>query len=268
MPQVGPRIAVYGKGRSFLFVWWLLAALFAATGGSALFLAPRAGHQFAFGADAAVLYLAGSAFLALGVIVALGSWWRATTRPRFVLYENAITTIDRQGRRTDLYADLEDLFMFFWGGLGYRATPQDPWVIISSETPRYDELSTRLCELHVQKRGERLFDKLMAGQSASFRCVTDEVALSKSFLGSPTMDHPTYDLVLTAEQLRVQGRAIPMRSLAEAQADVWIARSAIVDANSNVFYSVHPAAVMSFDVLCRLIQRLQDRHTAHPNLFS
>jgi len=269
VPEVGPRIAVYGKGRSFLFAGGILAALLAAACGFALLLAHRAlrGFGFGFSSDVGTLTSVGYGVLTLGVIIALGFWWLALRQTRVVLRQNAITVSDQYGRRTDFYADIEDLCMFFWGGLGYRATPEDPWVLINARTTRYDDLSERLCALHVEQRGERLFATLTAGQNVSFRCVVDEVALSKGFVASRTMNHPTYDLVLTTEQLRVQGKAIPVRSIAEVKSDAWIERSAIVDDHGNLFHSVHPAAVMSFDVLCRLLQRLQDTHTAHPHLF-
>lgn len=256
--SAGSLLGVYGKSRSFLFVWGFLATLFGAVGAFVLSLIPKIGTTLHFSGNVSVLYVVGFGSIALGVVIALAAWRLAASQPTFHLHENAIRVVDRHGDRTDFYQDIEDLYTFFYGGIAYRASQHSPWTFIGSRIHRFAELSQGLRDLHVEKRGSHLYQELMAGKTALFHCLPDDIALSKSFFASRNMDHPTFDIALTAGQLKVKDKLIDIQRIGDITTNAWIERSQILDSDGRVFHAMHPMAVMSSDVLHVLIGRLQE----------
>ncbi|WP_437328275.1 hypothetical protein [Sorangium sp. So ce381] len=257
MHNPGDVIGTYGKSRSLLFTGWFLAALLAGAGALVLSLVPGPGSTVRFEGDVSVLYRAGYGAIALGVVIALGTWWVVGSQPVFVLHQNAIQARERKGTRTDFYADIEDLYTFYFGGIGYRATPQAPWVFIGARTSRYAELSKTLRMRHVEQRGERLYHELQAGRSVGFRALPDSVALSKTLFASRNMNHPMQRIELTRGHLTIEGKTIAIERIADVASNLWAERSQILDVDGRVFHTMHSNAVMSFDVLVTLIARLQ-----------
>ncbi|MGK3989427.1 hypothetical protein WME99_40650 [Sorangium sp. So ce136] len=257
MQKPGNVLGTYGKSRSLLFTGWFLAALFAGAGALVLSLVPGPGSTVRFDGDVSVLYGVGYGAIALGVAIALGTWWAVSSQPVFVLHENAIQARERKGTRTDYYADIEDLYTFYFGGIGYRATPQAPWVFIGARSSRYAELSETLRMRHVEQRGERLYQELQAGRTVEFRALPDSVALSKTLFASRNMDYPMQRIELTRGHLTIQGKSIAIGRIADVTSNSWVERSQILDVDGGVFHTMHSNAVMSFDVLVALIARLQ-----------
>jgi hypothetical protein len=264
MGKTGALIRTYGKSRSFLAVWWGLAAIFAMPGAFLLWLttAIKAGG-IRFDGDISILYATGFGAIALGAIVAIGAWWLASSQPTFHLHENAIRAVGRHGDRTDFYEDIEDIYCFFLGGFSYRASPGAPWIFAGSRISRGAELRRRLTALHAEKRGQRLYRELLAGKTVAFRCLPDNIALSKSFVASSNMDYPTFNLELTQTHLKIGNKAIRIRDLADIRTNLWTERSQILDVNGKVFHTMHPTAIMSFEVLFALLQELQHRERAY-----
>jgi hypothetical protein len=154
--------------------------------------------------------------------------------------------------------DIEDLYTFFFGGIGYPASMQAPWIFLAGRIHHFADLSQRLRALHVEKRGEQLYQDLMSGKSVAFRCLPDSVALSKSLFASRNMDHPKFNVDLTSSQLKVLDKRIDIQRISDITTNFWVEKSQMLDTDGRVFHTMHPTAVMSFDVLCSLIARLQE----------
>lgn len=255
--DLGSLIASYGKSRSFLFVGWFMAALFAGTGAFVLWLTTRIGPDFRFNGNVSLLYTVGFGALALGAGVAFFIWRLAASQPTFTLFDKGIRASGPDGDSTILYRDIEDLYTFFYGGIGYRASPQSSWNFIGSRIHRYAELSQRLRSLHVDHRGALLYDRLQEGKPAIFRYLDDRVAQSKSMVASRNMNFPTFDMALSARELKVEQKSIAIERISDITTNLWTEKSTIMDTDGSVFHTVHPSSVLSFDVLYALIARLQ-----------
>ncbi|WKB55867.1 hypothetical protein [Eleftheria terrae] len=257
MGQLGPLTGKYGKSRSFLFAWWCLAALFAGAGVLVLLLIPGEGSNVRFSGDISLLYQVGIGGLALGVATALGAWLVTRSQPTFYLHEQGVRTVGPGGERCDLYRDIEDVYTFYAGGIGWRASSQGSWTFAGGRISRLAELTRQLRTAHAEQRGERLYQALMAGETVKFRCLPDEVALSKSFFASRDMQHPTYEIELTRSELRIGGKALPIQRIGEITTHSWKERTRIVDVEGQVFHSMHLTALLSFDVWLALLERLR-----------
>lgn len=257
MTNAGPLIGTYGKSRSLQFAWYFLALLFAGTGAFVLSLIPRFGHDIKFTGDPALPYAIGFGGIGIATLICATTFILLRSQPAFLLYEEAIRVIRGKSDQTDRYADVEDLFLYPYGGFAFRRSPETPWVFAGGRVSRYAELTARLVEAHAKQRGERLFSELMNGHTIRFRCLPDRAAFSKSVIATRNLDYPTHDLVLTRHHMTVQGKSIPVKRIADMTTNWWIERSEIIDVDGNVFHKMHPAAIMSFHVLLELIGRLQ-----------
>ncbi|NHZ63378.1 hypothetical protein [Massilia genomosp. 1] len=254
---LGPLIATYGKSRSFLFVGWFMAALFAGVGLFVLWLTTRIGPNFRFNGDVSLLYMVGFGSLALGIATALLFWRLAASQPTFQLFENGIHASGPDGGKVTLYRDLEDLYSFFYGGIGYRAAPGAPWTFIGSRIHRFAELSERLNSLQVKHRGEALHQQLRAGKPVIFRYFEDSVAQSKSMVATRNMDFPTFEMILSADQLQIGQKSIQIARISNIKTNLWTEKSSIIDVDGKVFHKIHPSSILSFALLHALIARQQ-----------
>lgn len=257
-PQsLGRPIGIYGKSRSFLIVGGCLAALFIGVGLFVLWLTTRIGPDFRFDGDVALLYEVGVGALAIGAAVALLYWRLAASQPTFHLYEHGIRASGRGGDVVTLYRELEDLFMFFYGGIAYRAAPGAPWQFIASRIHRFGELSSLLRELQVVHRGELLGRRLDEGHPVVFRYFDDSVGRSKSAVASRNMNFPTHELVLTPDRLLIAHESIPLARIGSVDTNLWAETASIVDVDGKPFFRIHPSSILSFDLLHYLIARQQ-----------
>ena len=256
--SVGALIRRYGKSRSFLFAWWSLATLFAGVGVFVLALIPRIGKNgLNFSGDVSILYATGLGGLAIGVLLAVLPWLLVRSQPTYYLHEHAVRSVGPKGDRTDFYRDIEDLYIFQYGGFAYRANEQAPWCSAGARISGFADLTQRLRNLHAQHRVEQLYRSLVEGRTVSFRCLSDQVASSKSMVASRNMNHPMHLLELSRDTLSVRGKSLPIQRLADIQHNGWTEKLNIMDTDRQVFHRMHPTAVMSFDVMYQLLARLK-----------
>lgn len=256
-PALGSLIATYGKSRSFLLVGGFMAALFAAVGLFVLWLSTRIGPNFRFSGDISLLYMVGFGSLTLGAAIGFFIWRLAASQPTFHLFDNGIRATGPDGDNTILYRDLQDLYSFFYGGIGYRAAPGAPWTFIGSRIHRFAELGERLASLQIKHRGEQLYQQLRAGKPVIFRYVDDSVAQSKSMVATRNMDFPTHEITLTADQLQIGQKSIDIARIADIRTNLWTEKSSIVDVDGKVFHKIHPSSILSFALLHALLARQQ-----------
>lgn len=262
-PQsLGQLLGTYGKSRSFLIVGWFLAALFAGLGAYVLWLTTRVGQDFNYSGDIKSLYGTGFGALVLGIGIAILYWRLAASQPTFRLYEYGIRASKGGSDNVTLYRDLEDLFVFFYGGIAYRAAPGRPWFFIASRIHKMAELNRRLRSLQVEHRGEILEQRLDAGLPVVFRYFDDSVGRAKSFAATRNMDFPTHDLILTRNRLQIGQNSIALDRIQDITTGLWSETSKIVDVDGKVFFKIHPSSILSFDLLYCLIARQQNATAA------
>ena len=230
-------------------------------GGVGLFilsLIPHIGKTLHFNGNISILYAAGFGTITIAITIVLITVIAIKSQPVFYVYENAIRSTGKQGDRTDLFADIEDLFIFLTGGFGYRTTCKSPWIFVGGRISGYGELTQKFRELHAKHRGDRLFQELKEGKTVIFHAISDEDARFKSNFASRNLNYPTFDIELTQYHLKIKDSVIPVHRIGEIKNNYWIEKSEMIDVEGNLFYKVHPAAVMSFDVLYDLLVRLQE----------
>ncbi len=76
------------------------------------------------------------------------------------------------------------------------------------------------------------------------------------------MNFPTFDLTLSASQLQLESKTIALERIGDIRTNLWTEKSKILDTDGQVFHTVHPSSILSFDVLHALIARLQQSKRA------
>lgn len=258
MLEKGRKIRKFGHSKSLRFVWIFFAVLIGGAGAFVLSCIPKVGESFNFSGDISILYKVGYGAIGVAGLIILITMLAMKSQASFVLYENAIQSMGKQGNRTDYFEDIEDLFIFLYGGFGYRTSEKNPWIYVGGKTSGYAQLTKSFRELHIKYRADKLFKELQEGKTVVFHYLSDSDAKSKSFAATRNLKLPTFDIKLTRHHLTINDTAIPIKRIAKIKTNYWFETSKIIDVEGNVFYKIHPAAIMSFDVLYHLLVRLQE----------
>jgi hypothetical protein len=258
MEQTGQLIRKYAHSRSLMFVWMFFATIVGGVGFFILSLITHIGKTLHFNGNISILYAAGYGAIVIAASIVLITIIAIKSQPVFYVYENAIRSTGKHGDKTDFFADIEDLFIFLMGGFGYRTSCNSPWIFVGGRISGYGELTQKFRELHVKHRGDQLFKELMEGKTVIFHYISDEDARSKSNFASRNLNYPTFNIELTQYHLRIKDSVIPVHRIKDIKSNYWIEKSEIIDVEGNLFHKMHPAAVISFDVLYDLLARLQE----------
>lgn len=259
MDSKGQLIAKFGQSKSIQFVWYFLAIIIASAGVLVLSLIPQiTSGKMNFSGDISLLYMVGFGALAFATAIIGLTIILMRTQSTFEIYEYAIRSTGKKGERLDYYTDIEDIFLFLYGGFGYRVNPSEPWIFAGAKTSQYAKLASLLRERQSIQRAEKLYEQLRQGEKVIFRCFSNQDALSKSVAATRNLNFPVDELVLSQKALQFRGQTILLDQLADIKTNFWIERTEIIDVNGNSLLKLHPAAVLSFDLLCKLIARLQD----------
>ncbi len=262
MQPYGNLISEHGKSKFYISIFVIPAVAFAGAGIFLLSLIPAIhAHKINFHGDTSILYGAGFGGILIAAAALLAGYLLLRSQPTFYLYEKAIRVVGKNIDRIDLYEDIEDLFIYDHSRVlqfCYRSSSHTPWIFADGRTHRYSFLKDEFLDLHTAHRGEKLFQAIQEGKTAIFHCLPDQVSWSKSWIvSSRNMDYPMYDIELNRNDLRIQDKTIPVKRIGDVKTNSWIERSQIVDVDGNVFHKTHSTAIISFNVLQKLLARIQ-----------
>lgn len=258
MKEKGELLSKYGGSKSLIVVFTLLAVIFAAVGVFLLLLIPKVGKDFRFDGDISILYSTSYGMLGVAVVILAITIISIKSQPVFYLYEKAILSKSRGVEKLDYFSEISDLFIFLYGGFGYRVSIEDSWIYVGARTSKYADLKARFTEQHTIQRGEKLYQELMAGKTVTFYAISDWAAKSKSIFATRKLDYPLKKIELTRNQLEIDDKAIMIKEIADIKTNYWTEKQKIMNRSGAVLHSIHPAAIMSFDVLYYLIGELQE----------
>ncbi|MEY4565016.1 MAG: hypothetical protein RLZZ618_4293 [Pseudomonadota bacterium] len=257
--QPGALLGRYRRSRMVLFGVGIPALVIAAIGLFVFWLITRIGRDgLSFSGDVSILYATGSGLVALGLVLLLVAVLQYRAMPSFELHEHAVRVQGGGHNQFDFYEDIEYLYVYLVGGMGYRGEGKLRWVWThGARLARYSEFIGRLSELHARYRGEKLYRALKVGQTVTLPCVPDAVARFKGLSALRSLNYKTFDITLTNKLLTIEGKSLPIERVADLNVNNWIDRSQIVDTEGKVFHAMHARALITGGVLFELIGRLQ-----------
>ncbi|HEX7637806.1 MAG TPA: hypothetical protein VF457_05365, partial [Burkholderiaceae bacterium] len=260
--ELGALVSMHGFSRMGTVALSLFAAVFIGAGALLMFalaqvergearLVPGAEPWFRCGAATCV---------AVGGLAALGLLLARSRGLRVYVHENAVRTVRRGRERIDRYEDIEDLYHLDppavlingagpGGVLAFRNPAREDWVVVKGKLSRYAQLQAAVRARQVRRRGELLLPRLLAGDELRFRYFSDRQSLRKEWWGVGRLRTPENAIVLSARELRIGDRALPLARLGRVDRGEWLE---LYDIDGRPFHQFHHGAVLSQDLLLEL----------------
>lgn len=254
-------ISRHGPSRTSLAIAIALGLMFTAVGILLLALISNIGTSVKFEGNINVLYAttAGAFVVAIAIIV-VGIYLNRR-QPMFYLYEDRVRVIGPKLDRTDRYTEIEDIFAFPMGGVGYRKTTDSSWAFSGYHTSKDSGLVDTLCRKQVEHRLPAMLDEIHSGRPVVFRYFNDADIKSKTAYASRKLDYPTNELSVTSDALTLSNKTIPLDAIHDINANWWIESMSIKDEQGNVVHQLHPSAILSVDLLFALLAHLKSDMT-------
>lgn len=253
-PQLGARMAIHGASRSFSFAGWFLAVLFWGVGGFLFWLAVQArSGALHFTGDISVLTRAGGASIGVGVVAAVV--FAIVKRRRVVVHahEHGLRAIAPGRDQIDRYDQLEDVYIAPTGLFGYRSQPGAPWVLVDQRVSHTAALRQRIIDGQIAHRLAPLRDQLARGGSVGFRYFSAATNTHQMMWNPRAVEEPTYELVVTAQAVSLEGKTLPRAQLAPLEVGTWRDKLAFRDADGGVLHAMPATSVLSLDLLRALL---------------
>lgn len=267
--ELGALVSMHGFSRMGTVALSLFAAVFIGAGALLMFalaqvergearLVPGAEPWFRCGAATCV---------AVGGLAALGLLLARSRGLRVYVHENAVRTVRRGRERIDRYEDIEDLYHLDppavlingagpGGVLAFRNPAREDWVVVKGKLSRYAQLQAAVRARQVRRRGELLLPRLLAGDELRFRYFSDRQSLRKEWWGVGRLRTPENAIVLSARELRIGDRALPLARLGRVDRGEWLE---LYDIDGRPFHQFHHGAVLSQDLLLELLREARVR---------
>ena len=255
---LGRKLATYGGSRSFAFGGWFIAVLLAGVGGFLFWLAAQArSGAMKFTGDLQLLYKAGGACIGVAVVVVVLFAVLKRRGTKIDVHEDGLHAIGPRSAQLDLYRDIQDVYLAPTGLFGYRTDPSSPWLILDNRVSKMAELRRRLVEGQVAHRLGWLRSQIAQGGTATFRYFSVSDNQHQAMWNPRKVDIPTYELVIDAQMLSLDGKAIPLSRLSRVASSQWRDKVTFTDVDGTTFYSMPATSVLSLDLLRALIEALQ-----------
>lgn len=257
MRELGHAIGRYGLSRSIVGVLWFMAAMFVIAGLGVLSLIPQIGRGLNFSGDVSILYASGFGAIALAPLFPLLSGVLYGPPTVYELFENALQVTVRKNTQVYFLEDIQDVYASLQRGIIFR-TADAPWVHILGSVSKIAELRGSFLELHAALRGTKLLADIRAGGVAEFRCFKEREVLLNTPIDLFRKVEPSQIVTLSATTLTFGETQLDIKTLADADVNLWLDRLNILDLNGQTVFSMSSKAFFSRYVLAWLLRALQN----------
>ncbi|RAU47879.1 MULTISPECIES: hypothetical protein [unclassified Pseudomonas] len=267
--DTGPLIKVFAHGKGLVVFTLLFSIVMLALAGFVLYLStilPTNGVGGSGGSNPVLLIYAASGFLVVlaAVLFGIHLWQKKLRGTQYEVYEQGIAAIDRAGRHYTPYAEIEDLYLFASGqtaftglitNLAYRRTERDPFHRVIASLKSFHEFQQLVRELHVRARVPIVLSALESGEAVTFRFVDTGQVWGKR-MGGDFLNIKTQSITMTREWLEVEGRKLPLSSLASVDLNTWSEKVTLVDEHGKPMLSTIATGILSHDVFLATLEVL------------
>ncbi|NHZ63377.1 hypothetical protein [Massilia genomosp. 1] len=256
----GALLATHRNEHFFRLTGNTIATLLAAGGLLAFWFSTQDVAKYEYAGNAWMLGAAGIGAVVLGFAIGWGIRRVSLAQQTYRLYQYGIRTSGPQGRHAVLYRDIEDILYFDNGTCAFRSTPQQPWILIGHPIRDCGGLTYRMRYLHRKQRAARLYDRLNAGETVTFRYLDDKAARSVSHSVAHVKDYPTSVLSMDEQQVRIGRKVIDIEHIDTVGFNRWTKNMTIRSMkDGSDFHKMHGKAILSGEVLHFMIFDMQAR---------
>lgn len=256
----------HSPGKGFTYFAIFILFLFSAISGFIYFGAIVAVQEgkVNFSGDISVLYWAIAFIMALGVGILLLALKQSKGKT-FYLYEKGIIIEGNGQSKTQLFEDLEDLYLFSSGrtfltnNIAFRNRKDGNWETITARYPKVfkaiDFITTQHEALYVPKA----LKELEANKSVTFHYIDYDTALGKKLFATGTqsfLNVQPKEIIVTRDHLVIDSTKIRISELNHFAANNWISKISLRDKENNTVFSTATNGIFSGKSFVSLMDRL------------
>lgn len=273
--QLGKKLGQFGFNKVNFIGLCVCALIFLGFGAFVLTLmdmptspeAAQGGSYYTGDTDPALLFGGvGAALLLLGV-GALAIAFVQRAKYTYTLYENGIECKYKGNTYTDLFANIEDVYLYSIGRpaftgvsncLAYRAEGQTEWRVISPKNGGYAKLIRQFRQRHTAQRAPVLAARMQAGAPAVFSYQSAKSVWLKRAFGTKQADFvklagKLQQMALHMGALVYEGQTIPLAPTDQIKTNGWTEGLTLVDGAGNKKFGRMFFSILSPDVFAELL---------------
>ncbi|MGF6201405.1 hypothetical protein [Pseudomonas laurylsulfatiphila] len=273
----GQLISTFHHGKGFLVFMLLFAIVLLGLAGFVLYLATilptgSSGANTSRGSSPQLLIYSVSGLLVVisAVLFGLYAWHKKLRGTHYEVYERGIVAVSGKQQQFTAFAEVEDLYLFGSGqtaftglitNLAYRRNDSEPFHRVIESLKGFQDFQQLVRELHVRERLPVVMNKLESGGAVTFNYVPTGQVWRKRIAGD-FLNVVTQTISVTREFLEVDGRKVPVSSLASVDLNAWSEKVTLKDEAGNQVLSTVCTGIMSHDLFLTTLDVLLDAQRA------
>jgi hypothetical protein len=273
----GQLISTFRHGKGFLVFLLLLAIGLLCMAGFVLYLGTllpvaSSGANTSRGSNPQLLIYSVSGLLVVisAVFFGLYPWQKKLRGTHYEVYEHGIVAVSGKQQQYTAFAEIEDLYLFSSGqtvftglitNLAYRRNESEPFHRVIETLKGFQEFQQLVRELHVRECLPVVMNKLESDGAVTFKYVPTGQVWRKRVSGD-FLNVVTQPIIVTREFLEVEGRKVPVSTLASIDLNAWSEKVTLKDAAGNQMLSTLCTGIMSHDLFLTTLDVLLDAQRA------
>ncbi|MVW85154.1 hypothetical protein [Pseudomonas sp. PB101] len=273
----GQLISTFRHGKGFLVFLLLLAIGLLCMAGFVLYLGTllpvaSSGANTSRGSNPQLLIYSVSVLLVVisAVFFGLYPWQKKLRGTHYEVYEHGIVAVSGKQQQYTAFAEIEDLYLFSSGqtvftglitNLAYRRNESEPFHRVIETLKGFQEFQQLVRELHVRECLPVVMNKLESDGAVTFKYVPTGQVWRKRVSGD-FLNVVTQPIIVTREFLEVEGRKVPVSTLASIDLNAWSEKVTLKDAAGNQMLSTLCTGIMSHDLFLTTLDVLLDAQRA------
>lgn len=264
--ELGALNSKHNPGKGFTYFAIFILILFSAISCFIYFgaiLAVKEG-KMNFSGDISVLYWVIAFIIGLGIAILLLAL-KQSKGESFYLYERGIVTEGNGQTKTQLFEDLDDLYLFSSGrtfltnNIAFRTRKDGDWETITARYPKVfkaiDFITTQHEALYVPK----VLRELEANKSLTFQYINYDTALGKKLFATGTQSFlkvQPKEIIVTKDHLIIDSTKFMISDLNHFAVNNWISQISLHNKENEVVFSTATNGIFSGRSFISLLDKL------------
>jgi hypothetical protein len=268
--ELGALKSKHNPGKGFTYFAIFILILFSAISGLIYFgaiLAVKEG-KMNFSGDISILYWVIAFIMGLGLCILLLAL-KLSKGKTFYLYEKGILTEGNGESKTQLFEDLEDLYLFSSGrtfltnNIAFRNRAEGKWETITARYTQVfkaiDFITTQHEALYVPK----VLKALKENKSVTFQYINYDTALGKKLFATGTnsfLNVQPKEIIVSSDHLIIDSAKISIADLNRFAVNNWISQISLHDKENKVVFSTATNGIFSGKSFVSLLDKMINKN--------
>ncbi|WP_349976407.1 hypothetical protein [Pseudomonas sp. WHRI 8519] len=263
--STGKLLGAYGYGKALIISMLILGSIFF---GLAVFVGYQSiASDLQFNGPKHIFYFTVALLAVLGLsMFALALWQIKLRKARYEVYEKGICQIIGSERDYVPFSEMNDVYLFASGqtafaglinNLAYRRNASEPFRRVNPHLKGLFAFIEQVRDQHLNERLPAVYATLQNGGGVQFNYLDTKQVWGKRISGD-FFNVTTKPLTVTRDALDIDGRKVPLSSLADVDLNQWTELVVIKDESGQTLLSTVGNGIMSFDLFLNTLHNLLD----------